>query len=205
MARALVPAAPGLIPALAPTCNEMRSSRGKATMFSVEHPSGIIVGLALCLGALCTQPLPLHAAEPEDTESYQIYTTVLQVLHSNVAAWTIMKDTRGFEFCATPARDQAAIYRPMLDDYNLKNKTAVPLEGRLGLSNYLLTGPQDGTGNTKPNDTAVFSAVGFNPERTRAAVCFWAVSNGTCSFLVKNDGAWQFDKAWRGDGCGWAF
>jgi hypothetical protein len=90
----------------------------------------------------------------------------------------------------------------MLDDYIRKNKKMVLFERKFNLTNYLLVGSQQWAARST---IAAFSVVGFNPERTRAAVCFWAVSSGTCSVLLKSDSAWQFDKGWRGDGCGWAY
>jgi hypothetical protein len=161
-----------------------------------------LIGLGLCLRMSCAQG---PASTAEDTAPYEIYSTVLQVIHPNVAEWMILNETHGFAFCSTPARDQEALYRPMLDDYTRKNKTTAPLERKFSLGNYLLVADQQGAGNSKQDTTVVFSAVGFNPERTRAAVCFWVTSNGTCSVLVKSDGTWKFDKGWRGNGCGWAY
>ena len=126
-------------------------------------------------------------------------------MHSNVTAWTVIKETRGFEFCSTPARDQDSIYRPILDDYIRKNKETVFLERKFQLVNYVLAGPEEWKRSMNRKAIAAFSVVGFNPERTRAAVCFWADHSGTCPVLLKTGGTWQFDKGWRGDGCGWAY
>ncbi len=171
-------------------------------MFSMLRSVGFLIGLGLCLSLSSAQ---VPAPGPTDTEPYDIYSTVLQVMHPNVTEWMILNKTHGFAFCSTPARDQEVLYRPVLDDYTRKNKTTLSLERKFSLGNYLLVGDRQGAGNTKHDTTTVFSAVGFNPERTRAAVCFRVTSNGTCSVLVKNDGTWKFDKGWRGDGCGWAY
>jgi hypothetical protein len=176
-----------------------------ATIVSMECSVRFLVGLGLCMTAVCAQPFQAPASEPEKKESYEIYSTILQVMHPNVTDWTIINETRGFAFCSTPARDQDALYRPMLDGYILKNKKMVLLERKFKLANYVLVGPEEWTRSTNRKIIAAFSVVGFNPERTRAAVCFWADSSGTCSVLLKSDGAWQFDKGWRGDGCGWAY
>jgi hypothetical protein len=177
-----------------------------ATIVSMECPVRFLVGLSLCITAVCAQPLQVPSSKLEEKESYEIYSTVLRVMHPNVTDWMITKETHGFEFCSTPVRDQNTFYRPMLDDYIQKNKKTVPLEWKFKLSNYLLVDPQQGAARSANRNTSVtFSAVGFNPARTRAAVCFWAVNSGTCSILIKSGDAWQFDKGWRGDGCGWAY
>ena len=130
----------------------------------MNRPFAFLIGLGLCLRISCAQP-----------ESYTIYSTVLQLMHPNVPEWMILNKTRAFPFCSTPARDQEALYRSMLDDY---------------------------TRNAKHDTATAFSAVSFNPERTRAAVCFWVSSNGARQMLAKSDGTWNFDKAWGGNGCG---
>lgn len=63
--------------------------------------------------------------------------------------------------------------------------------------------PEEWTRSINPR-ISVFSAVGFNPDRTHAAVCFWAHNGGTCSILIKAKGTWQIDRDWRGGRCGWA-
>ena len=171
-------------------------------MFSMSRSADLLIVLTLCLRGSCAQIPPSGA---EDKEPYQIYSTLLQIMHPNVTEWIILNKTHDFAFCSTPAPDQDALYLPMLDDYTRKNKTTVPLERKFSLGNYLLVGDQQGAGNTKQDTATVFSAVGFNPERTRAAVCSWVFSSGGCSVLVKSDGTWRFDKGWRGNGCGWAY
>jgi hypothetical protein len=55
-----------------------------------------------------------------------------------VADWRIVRETRAFQMCLQPARDQDSIYRPMIDDYSLKNKKTVVLQRRFKLSAYTL-------------------------------------------------------------------
>jgi hypothetical protein len=185
---------------------EQRTYDRMATIVSMECSVRFLAGLGLCMTAVCAQPFQAPASEPEKKESYEIYSTVLRVMHPNVVEWMIRNETGAFPFCSTPARDQDALYRPMLDDYVRKNKKMVLLERKFNLTNYLLVGSQQWAARSTNRSTiATFSVVGFNPERTRAAVCFWAVSSGTCSVLLKSDGAWEIDQGWRGDGCVWAY
>ena len=125
----------------------------------------VLLGLGFCLNVSFTQ---VPAVAPEDTEPYEIYSAVLQGMHPNVMEWRILNKTRGFAFCSNPARDQNALYRPVLDDYARKNKVTVSLERKFSLVNYLLVGDQQAAGNTKHDTVVIFSAVGFNQERTRA-------------------------------------
>jgi hypothetical protein len=127
---------------------------------------------------------------------------VLKMKAPYVNAWTIIQETR--ELCSEPKPDQNAIYRSMVDDYILKNKRTLVLRRRFNLPQYTLGSPGEWTRSTNGRIVAVFSAVGFKPDRTRAAVCFWADSGGTCFILIKKNGTWQIDRDWHGDGCGWA-
>jgi hypothetical protein len=147
---------------------------------------------------------PVSSAE--EAESYDIYSGVLQVKEPTVGDWTIVRETRAFPMCLEPARDQDSIYRPVIDDYALNNKKTVVLQRKFKLSAYTLVGPEAwGPVNTRHRTFAVFSAVGFNRDRTRALVCFWAKDSGTCSFMVKQDTRWQIDRSWRGGVCYWAY
>jgi len=171
-------------------------------MFSVIRPAELVIVLGLCLTISRAQA---PASGPEEAESYEVYSAVLHRGDSNRADWKILDKTYAFAFCPVPAPDQDSLYRPTLDDYTRKNKTTVPLERKFGLENYLLVSDRRGAGNTTHGANVILSAVGFNPDRTRAAVCFWIVSSGTCSVLIKSDGAWTLDKGWHGNGCGWAY
>ena len=150
----------------------------------------------------------------EDAESYVVYSTALKVKEPAVLEWAIVRETRAFQMCLEPARDQESIYRPMIDDYALKNKKTLILHRKFKLSAYTLVGkeawadPQsiarDPARNTQKTTLAVFSGVGFNRDRTRALLCLWANTSGTCYFMAKKDGTWQIDRSWHGSGCGWA-
>ncbi len=103
--------------------------------------------------------------------------------------------------CLEPAPDQESTYRPTFDDYALQNKTEFVLERKFNLPEYLLVAPEEWTTRSAPRTLAAVSAVGFNPGRTRVAVCLWAGSSGTCYSLIKQAGAWRIDRDWRGNGC----
>ena len=114
--------------------------------------------------------------------------------------------------CLEPAGDQQSTYRPMIDDYALQNKQTVVLQRKFTLSAYTLATTEDWgksysitrnpPKNTQHRTFAVFSAVGFNRDRTRALLCLFANNSGTCYFTVKREGKWQIDRSWRGSGCG---
>jgi hypothetical protein len=177
----------------------------------------LVIALTLLTAAfqMMAQPSTTHesstAAEEapqssaEEAESYDIYSTVLQVKGPGpaVADWRIVRETRAFQMCLRPARDQDSIYRPMIDDYALKNKKTVVLQRKFKLSAYALVGPE-AWASAQSSKLAVLSAVGFNRDRTRALLCFWANASGTCSFMVKQETRWQIDRSWRGTACGWA-
>jgi hypothetical protein len=98
----------------------------------------------------------------------------------------------------------------MIDDYGFRNRKTLVLQPKFKLGAYTLVGPeawasaQTVTRNQPRKAFAVFfSAVGFNGERTRAVLCFWANNSGTCYFMVKQR-EWQIDRSWRGESCGWA-
>ena len=152
---------------------------------------------------------------PEDeAESYEIYSTVLKVTEPAVIEWTIVQETRAFQMCLEPASDQK-IYRPMIDDYAFKNRKSLVLQRKFKLSAYTLATTEDWgkassitrnpSKNTQHRTFAVFSAVGFNRDRTRALLCLFANNSGTCLFTVKQEGKWEIDRAWRGEACGWAY
>jgi hypothetical protein len=151
----------------------------------------------------------------EDVESYKHYSMALKVKEPAVLAWTIVRETRAFQMCLEPARDQESIYRPMIDDYAFENKKTLVLQRRFRLSAYTLVGrgawattqsiARDPTRSVQETTFAVLSAVGFNRDRTRALLCLWANNSGTCYFMASKEGTWQIDRSWRGGGCGWAY
>jgi len=153
---------------------------------------------------------PLSSEEEE--ASYEIYSTVLKAKEPPVLDWAIVQETRAFQMCLEPARDQQVIYRPMIDDYAFKNRKTWALQRKFNLGAYTLVGPEAWTSAQsitrnpprKHSALAVLSAVGFNGDRTRALLCFWADATGTCDFMVKHEAKWQIDRSWRGSACGWA-
>jgi hypothetical protein len=153
---------------------------------------------------------------PEDeAESYEIYSTVLKVKEPAVLEWAIVQETRTFQMCLEPAPDQQFIYRPMIDDYTFKNRKTTVLQRKFKLSAYTFVTTEawgkahsitrNPPTNAQNRTFAIFSAVGFNRDRTRALLCLFANNDGTCYFTVKQEGRWQIDRAWRGGGCGWAY
>src|SRR5215813_4173610 len=155
--------------------------------------SRCVVGAAVLLAAFLGPAFQVSTSKLEETskelltlnpqeekESYDIYSTVLKMKEPLVNAWTIVRETHGFKLCSEPKPDQDAIYRSMADDYILKNKRTLILQRKFNLPQYALAAPEVWARSTNGRIVAVFSAVGFNPNRTRAAVCFWANSSGTC-------------------------
>ena len=182
----------------------------------MQRLSTYVVVVALLIAAFRGSAYQITTSKPEKTskelltlsseeekESYDIYSTVLQIKEPNVTDWTIIQATRSFEPCSKPTRDQDAIYRPMIDDYVVKNRKTLVLQRKFQLPKYTLAAPEEWTRSANGSIFAVFSAVGFNMDRTRAAVCFWAHNSGTCSILIKKKATWQIDRDWPG-GCGWA-
>lgn len=140
----------------------------------------------------------------EEKESYQIYSTLLEEQDSH-AEWAIVQHTKAFDLCLHPSKEQESIYRPLLDDYAAKNKQGFVLGPYFNLPAYTVVKPEELGKNTRSRMFAVLSAIGFNRDHTRAAVCLWAGSGGgACHVLIKKDDIWQRDQNWRGDGCGWA-
>jgi hypothetical protein len=163
----------------------------------------LVIGLTLLSVSFDGKAQQHATSAKEKEESYDIYSTVLKIKGPNVAKWTIVRETRGFEMCLKPARDQESIYQLIIDDYALNNKTTAVLQRKFKLPSYALTGPEAfDFGN---RTVAVFSAVGFSRDRTRAMACFWANDSGTCEVMVKQEDKWQIDRVWRGSGCGWAY
>lgn len=138
----------------------------------------------------------------EEKDFYDVYSTLLEKKGPRPSGWMIVQETKGFELCAKPGPDHDAIYRPITDDYLLKRGKTLLLERKFRLPEYKLVAPEEWTPNRK--NIAVFSPVGFNRDRSRAAVCYWTDNSGTCSLLVKNNGGWQMDLSWRGSACVWA-
>jgi hypothetical protein len=79
------------------------------------------------------------------------------------------------------------VWKPAVsDDYASKKEKTLVLERKFKLSEYTLIGEED-TGR----EFAVFSAVGFNRDRTRALLCWKGHTSGTCQSKVKKKGTWR--------------
>jgi hypothetical protein len=146
----------------------------------------------------------LRLSPREEKESYDIYSTALTLKEPGIKAWKIIQETHGWDLCSRPKPDQESVYRAMVEDYTEKNRKTLVFQRRFTLPRYSLVRPDGGTW-LYDRDIAQFSAVGFNTERTRAAVCLWAADSGTCFILTKSEGSWKPDRDWHGDGCAWAF
>jgi hypothetical protein len=173
--------------------------------------------------------LKLTAAEEKD--SYEIYSMLVrtEMPGANTEGWAIKQETQTFphdgqitfSVCVQPPQDQESIYRPVFDDYTAKNRKVFVLKRKFDLPQYALVGPADLKAIEQRSRVAdgfpfnapvIFhvSAVGFNPDGTRALVyvghhCGSLCGGGTYHLLVKKDGRWQVDREYRGAPfCVWA-
>jgi hypothetical protein len=149
---------------------------------------------------------PLKLTPAEEQESYAIYGTILRTARypRKVTTWQIRRETVSLEYCRKISGESAPIYQPVIDDYGARNRSKVVLERKFDLPSYEIFTIG---GNTRSGDDmpiAGFSAVGFNQDLTRAAVCATIEYSGTCYMLVKKNGVWEHDKDYRGNGCAWA-
>jgi hypothetical protein len=166
----------------------------------------------------------LNAAEEKD--SYEIYSILLRAELDatwKISAWTINQKTQTFPSlgprphyirqCLSVSRNQDGIYAPLIDDYLAKNREKQSLERKFDLPQYELVdfGQTPATTSSSFAPTVVFevSAVGFNPDRTRALVyvghrCGSLCGGGRYHLLVKAGGKWQIDREFRGISCIWA-
>jgi hypothetical protein len=192
--------------------------------------------LPLIRVAACQQgnsnELKLTAAE--ETDSYQIYSLLLRTEMPpqwKITGWAIQQETRVFSafnptddgkfgVCLRPGKDQEAIYLPLIEDYAARNRKTLLLARKFDLPQYALVdraGMNASPGRPRvaeglPFNTAVIfhvSAVGFNPDATRALVyvgheCGSLCGGGQYHFLMKKDGRWQIDQEYRGASCSWA-
>src|ERR1022692_806771 len=167
----------------------------------------------------------LKVTAAEEKDSYEIYSILLRTeLPSqwNITGWAIKQETQTFPHdgtitfsgCFQPPKDQASIYRPLIDDYVAKNRRLSVLERKFDLPQYALVGPADlkaieqrsRVADGFPfNASVIFhvSAVGFNRDGTRALVyvghdCRSLCGGGTYHLLLKKDGRWQVDQEYRG-------
>jgi hypothetical protein len=70
--------------------------------------------------------LKLNSAEERDT--YEVYSAVLRDRKPSVETWKILHETRPFAFCL---KHPASMYVAVLDDYTMKNRDKLILNGSL--------------------------------------------------------------------------
>jgi hypothetical protein len=139
----------------------------------------------------------------------------------HITAWAIRAETQTYphlpatgnddRVCLEPSREQKPTYLPVIEDYISKNRKKLRLERKFNLPEYALVGPNGIYSGLPFSASVIFhvSAIGFNPDRTRALVyvghdCGSLCGGGTYHFLVKQDGRWQVDREYRGISCAWA-
>jgi hypothetical protein len=145
----------------------------------------------------------LNSLPEQETDSYDVWSAALRIKDPGATAWAIVQQTWEFKMCLKPARDQESIYGPTFDDYAAKNRRQFILGRRFQLPLYTLVPVEAWTSGSGSGSIAIVSAVGFNRERTSAAVCLWSRNSGTCYLLTNKRGAWQIDGNLP-EGCGWA-
>jgi hypothetical protein len=126
-------------------------------------------------------------------------------------AWAIKRETeRGhLPMCVNPPQDQEATYRPVIEDFEQRNKRRFLLQMKFDLPAYTLVNPTDKT--ALQNHVPLFdvSAVGFNKDHTRALVyvahyCGGLCGGGTYHLMAKRNGKWEPDREFRGGPfCSW--
>ena len=70
----------------------------------------LVIGLTLLTVSFDGKGQQQATSAKEEAESYDIYSTVLKIKGPSVAEWTIVRETRRFEMCLKPARDQESSY-----------------------------------------------------------------------------------------------
>src|SRR5579871_4767449 len=164
---------------------------------------------------------PDDVAQAREADSYQIYSILLKTEMPpqwKITSWTIERETRTFfsgggmftadpATCLTLTRDQAPVYRPLLDEYVVRNKKPTTLEPKFDLVSYTLVDR-----NARSAARGVLfhvSAVGFNHDGTRALVYVGHICGSLCGggqyhFMVKKDDTWKPDEEFHGGYCLWA-
>ncbi len=162
-----------------------------------------------------TNELMLTAGEEKD--SYDIYSLLLkaEVQTDWNHTWVISPQTTtmpGDEgmVCVMPIKEQEAVYLPIINDYTTRNRKKFRLARKFDLPSYEVRGPVAAPRNANGNSSAMFylSAIGFNPDRTRALVYVGVVCGSLCGsgryhFLVRKNGRWADDSEYRGSWCHW--
>jgi hypothetical protein len=179
--------------------------------------------LTLALGSSPPSPPPA-----EEKDSYEIYSILLRAEMPpswKVTTWAIKQQTTTFPHlpsrqnfsnvrgCLNVSQDQQATYMPVIQDYEAKNNKPLVLARKFDLPQYSLVevGPNAiaPTISRTPSINFEVSAVGFNPERTRALVyvghhCGQLCGGGQYHLLVKTREGWVNDREFRGISCAWA-
>lgn len=156
----------------------------------------------------------LNLSAGEEKDSYEIYSMLLRTEMPpewKVTAWAINQETQTFPVYAASysdhfrrclQEDQDSTYLTAIQDYAAKNKKRFVLERKFSLPQYELIGP-------RTNAPLIFtvSAVGFDPERTRAVVyvghnCGGLCGGGQYHFLAKTNEQWRVDHE-HGSPCSW--
>jgi len=131
----------------------------------------------------------------EAADWYEIYSVVLRDWEPHVQTWTILRETRASPFCLKPVPGLASRYRPIIEDYERKNKGTFALVPKFDLPDYTLAWPQGRLNEAK--GVASLSAIGFSNDRNRAGVCVdvghSGGSSGTCLFMLREGGRWRKD------------
>jgi hypothetical protein len=159
----------------------------------------------------------LRLKPQEEKAAYDIYSMLLRAEMNMSWAGTTLKiqqetqpsAERGLpeaNSCLQFATGRESVYGPLLADYILKNRKALPLDREFDLRSYELVAKVGSRTILGSDCVFLLSAVGFNPDGTRAFVC---VSHrcanhggGRCHLLVKTGGKWVTDGD-GGVGCGW--
>lgn len=167
--------------------------------------AAVSIPVAISVPADPCQSSPEFKVE-EDTDAYAIYSVLLPAEQPTVRFWNITNQTeRGpLPMCVTPAPDQEGIYRPVIEQFEIRNRERLALGRNFDLPAYRLVSRED-----KVLPVFEVSAVGFNPEHTRALVyvghhCGSLCGGGTYHLMVKRNGKWEPDNEFRGGPfCAW--
>ena len=165
---------------------------------------------------------PQESATQDEKDSYEIYSLLLRTEVGpewKITSWVIAPETRTFpgvpsrsgpdvRQCLNVAKDQAAVYSPVIEDYITRNEKNRVLERKFDLPQYTVAAIDAAKATREGQVLFEVSAVGFSADRTRALVyvghrCGSLCGGGTYHLLVKKDGKWQVDRDYRGISCGW--
>jgi hypothetical protein len=181
--------------------------------------SALILLLAGKTGAYPQVPADqLKAEEPtlpqqQDPDAYEIYSVLLRSeMHPSwqVKTWSIKQETeRGrLAMCLEPPKDQESTYRPVIEDFERRNRRRLLLQRKFDLPAYTLVNLADKALTDDLLPLFEVSAVGFDKDRARALVylghqCGSLCGGGTYHLMIKKNGKWETDREFRGPTCGW--